>query len=150
MKYSKLLNLGDILTHAPIHVVMRRSGIFPNYEPGTDIDLLVMNMDRWITYLSRFLPNYTRYVISPTHVQIDHWAGSGQLDLKFDLYSEHISGELTRHILASMELVNINGVTFKVPAKKYENLLKCYEYKVNGKQKYKEFARHELLLKPYL
>ena len=150
MKYSNLLNLGEILRDAPTHVVMRRSPDFPNYYRGQDVDLLVMNMDRWITYLSRFLPNYTRYVISPTHVQIDHWAGSGQLDLKFDLYSEHISGELTRHILASMELVNINGVTFKVPAQKYENLLKCYEYKVNGKQKYKEFARHELLLKPYL
>lgn len=158
MKYSKLLNLGEILTTAPIHVIMRRPEHFPNYEAGTDIDLLVMDMGRMVDYLSRYLPNYTRYVISAHHIQIDHWAGPGQLDLKFDLYSLHISPVLTTEILATrMKLVlpkpwvsNPSLIEFSVPQPMMDNLLKCYEFLYNKKAKYKEFARYENLLKAYL
>ncbi len=165
MKYSKLLNLGEILTNAPIHVIMRRPDHFPNYYPGTDIDLLVMNMDKMIYYLSSYLPNYTRYMVKAyedpsggyheTQVQIDHWAGPKQLDLKFDLYSSHISEEMTDEILATrMEVAHTNAGSweefFSIPQPMMDNLLKCWEYIHNKKAKYKEFAKYEPLLKPWL
>ena len=152
MSYSKLLNLGEILTNAPTHVVMRRSGVFPNYKQGTNIDLLVRDMDKMIAYLSRWLPNYTRYVISATHIQIDHWAAPRVLDLKFDLYTHHISEALTDQILATkVPLIDDkSGGAFSIPQPMMDNLLKAYEYLRNGKQKCKEFAIYEPLLKPYL
>ena len=151
MKYSKLLNLGEILGEgSPTHVIMRRPDIFPNYEAGTDIDLLVMDMDRMIDYLSRHLPNYTRYVISDSHVQIDHWAAPKQLDLKFDLYSYHISSMFTKELLARSQDIRIGATKHLIPIPFMENLLKCYEYVENGKNKYVQFAKYEPLLKPYL
>lgn len=147
-----LLNLGEILPTAPIHVVMRRPKLFPYYEPGTDIDLLVMDMGKMIAHLSRYLPNYTRYVISSTHIQIDHWGSPGQLDLKFDLYSRHISNKMTDEILATRTTIDfgMDRTTFHVPDPEMDNLLKCYEYIENRKAKYINFAKYEPLLKPYL
>lgn len=149
MKYSKLLNLGEILQNAPTHVIMRRSDMFPRYRHGQDVDLLVENMDKMTDHLCRELPDYTRYVINTHHIQIDYWKAPQILDLKFDLYSLHISGVLTGEILRTKEPIMIHGHKYWVPQAMMDNLLKCYEYLVNKKGKYQAYEIYKPLLRQY-
>ena len=149
MKYSNLLNLGEILRDVPTYVVMRRSPDFPNYYTGQDVDLLVANMGEMIEHLTGILSDdsYSQYKISNTHIQIDHW--NDGLDLKFDLFDYHISSALTNEILATRTIFSIEGYHFSVPQPMMDNILKCYEYLRNKKGKYASYSKYEPLLNQY-
>lgn len=152
MKYSNKLNLGEILKHAPEHLIMRRSGSFPNYYRGQDVDILCIDIQAMMDHIKPFLPNFTVYPISQTHIQLDHWDNG--LDIKFDFYSRHISNRLTEEALSTkVELLSIQAgqeaQKFFVPTGEMENILKCYEWLRNKKAKYISYAKYEHLLKSY-
>ncbi len=148
MKYSNQLNLGEILKDASPYVVMRRSPDFPNYYQGQDVDLLVANMGEMVTHIATMVTHdLYQFTTSPTHIQLDFY--NPGLNLKFDLYSHHISSKLTSEILANRFPMRIKGYTFSMPQPEMDNILKCYEYLVNKKGKYIYYARFEPLLKQY-
>ncbi len=147
MKYSNLLNLGQIFKDAPTYVIMRRSPDFPNYYRGQDIDILCASMEDMTNHIIHQILNLTQYFISADHIQLDHYQDG--FDLKFDIYSHHISAKLTNEILATRFPMRIQGETFSYPQPEMDEILKCYEWMTNGKEKYRSYGRHVEKLREY-
>lgn len=132
---------------APTYMIMRRSPEFPEYTKGSDVDILVEDMDQWLCHLGMRLTGHTLYAISETHKQVDHWDDG--LDIKFDLYSQHISLPFTIMAIATAQKKNLGGFYFSVANAEVDGILKCYEWIHNGKQKYRGYQNYKSLLKTW-
>jgi len=139
------MNLPELFTKMPAHVIMRMAPEFPNVKPNSDIDILCQDMNAVITYLNKHL-TLKRFDVTPRHVQLDYDMPGL---LKFDLFSFHISGQFTSDCLRDYQWVNIKDGWYKVPYKPHEDMLKCYEWIVNKKQKYEGYGKYEELLNEY-
>ena len=139
------MNLPALFTKMPTHVIMRMAPEFPDLQPGSDIDILCKDMDKVIKYLNKHYA-LKRIDINPRHVQLDYY-NPGLL--KFDLYSEHISPRFTHDCLRDRQWKQIESGIYQVPYKPHEDMLKCYEWLVNKKQKYAKYGMYEELLNEY-
>jgi len=84
--YSNKVDLVKIISRIPYkYCVIRMSEHFPNYESGSDIDILCENANRIANYLTLNLDN-TRVVYTKTNkVHVDVLDENDKLDIKFDL-----------------------------------------------------------------
>lgn len=146
------LNLGEILKTAPHHVIMRMSKEFPDYTPGSDVDILCEDIYAMVGYLKAYFEftmgyELVQFEVDRDHIQLDYY--QKRLDLKFDLYQNHISEQFSIDTLRDYDMFQIDNHFFKVPYFPHENILKAYEWFEHKKIKYNDYAKFEELLNEY-
>jgi len=137
-----MLKIKQIFENAPDYVIVRCPEGWPDYVEYSDIDILVKDINAWITYLKPYCQR--KIIKSGFHIQMDYMK-NGKLSLKFDLYSRYISDKYMSEAFTYKE--KDNG--FYVVSERLNNVSKCYEYLTYDKNKHKEFIKYKDLLDGY-
>ena len=148
------MNLLEVFKGMPEYVVIKMRDDFPDYTPGQDIDILCKDIFQVMTHIGKYyrLKDFSVSQIgldelSYTHYHFDHYLyeSIGKIDIRFDLYSEYISPQLTADALQFK--TTRKGVN--VPISIFDSIIKSYEYLVNGKRKYEDYAKYKCILEEY-
>ena len=157
------LNLGDILTGAPVHVILRMSEDFPNYVSGkTDVDILCLDLDEMEAFIYEQIlgPAEDHYPDSGmeikkyigadyrNHMQLDFYYAD-TFDLKFDLYDEYISEDYSLDALRTRTEVQRGEYFYSVPLSLLNGISKCHEFLRYQKCKYRHFYKYHHILSDY-
>ena len=125
---------------------------FPEYKKGQDMDIVCRDMGKCFTHLLyhfRTLVPIKIHERGELHKHFDVMDG-GSLELRFDLYGQIISERFTHELLEHKETMQFNGGAVCVPAPAYEGVIKCWEFLLNGKEKYEEYIIFRKTLDEYL
>ena len=130
----------------PEYAIMKIRDDFPKYTPGQDIDILCRDLEAVKIHLMRHLWDMVDFKVtrrSDKHIHVDVLKGN-TIDIRFDLYSEYISWRFTTFAFRPQWGTGICTVTSY-----YDDMIKCYEYLDNSKEKYKDYAIYKLSLDAY-
>jgi len=136
------MNLLEVFNDMPEYVLIKMRDDFPEYKKGQDMDIVCRDVDKVIFYLKEYF--YDKYIIDISSSSLDHFhfdclEKSGKLELRFDLYGHLISEKFTGELLEHKETMRFNGGHVCVPMPAYEGVIKCWEFLLNGKEKYGEY-----------
>lgn len=130
-----MVNIIPYLNNLPTdYVIIRKPPNFPNYQIGTDIDILCSNLSSVIEYSKSYFKNLkVSYTLRPSnHYHIDILNPNNTLHLKLDFINSlsvykktNIPNIIFDKILNTK--VNTHGVY--EPSSEYDLLLRYFEYK---------------------
>jgi len=141
-----MIDLKEILSGAPLHIVIKARESFPEYTPGQDIDIVCDNITDMTVYLMDKSDCCTGLAVFPgkNSQHVDYYL-NGNLEIRFDLYQQIISPKFTEHLWIYKKS---NGVTF-VPISYFDDIIKCWEWKHNRKKKYRKYRKYKTYLEFY-
>lgn len=137
------MNLLEIFRDMPEYVIIKIRGDFPRYKPRQDIDVVCGDIYAVIVYLNEYFhgrEDVHKSLVSEHHLHYDCLYPNGKLELRFDLYSEFISPKFTEDILDHKMQLKRGGVDIWIAGYHQDILIKAWEYHINGKKKYKDYA----------
>lgn len=131
----------------PEYVFLKMQPDFPEYREGQDLDIACRDIQEVAEYLKKELPLCEK-MRSEDHIHLDLY-DIDTIDLRFDLYGLVISKRFTEDLLNNKETMKFWDINIFVPTPLHEGIIKCYEFKYNGKEKYRDYTIYEKNLKEY-
>lgn len=124
------------------YLICKIKETFPDYEFGSDLDILVIDPSSFVKALMSELNNYVgkeTYIsineVSETQTQIDLVSIEGNINIRFDIYSGipkysklNINRTLFDLMISNRESKKINGIEVYVPSLIDECLIRFFEY----------------------
>jgi hypothetical protein len=136
------LNLADIFDSIQNekYVVMKLSDTFPDYQLGSDIDILCQDNQQVV---SKVIPILNTYISDESKVKVTDYGGqihvdileNGRIHLRFDLYSKNpgyknvvLRPEYYVSVIEHSRTVNVGSINVKVPALIDDLMIRYLEY----------------------
>lgn len=134
-EYNMKIQLLNYLNNLPTdYVIIRKPPNFPNYQIGTDIDILCQDLDSIIEFSRKYFKDLkVNYTLRPsTHYHIDILNPNNSLHLKLDfintlnVYKKTIIPNILFNDILNTK---INVSKIYEPSYEYDLLLRYFEYK---------------------
>ena len=134
------INLLDALQHIGDYVLLRKWDDFPNWLPGSDVDILALDYHESLKHLQVYLSelldgqnNYLRISESPTHIHADIMHEEKIL-LRFDLMNDfffpnfEIMPSYKTYVFMNRIQKEIEGNLIYLPEQADDLLIRYFEY----------------------
>jgi len=140
----KKINLKQIFNkiYKEKYVICKLKDIFPDYEFGSDLDILAAEPVHFVKEVMSELNKYIDHEskvnieeVSETQIHVDFCSQDGIINIRFDIYGAlpnysklNIDRSLFNLIIANRESKRVNGVDLYVPSIIDESLIRFFEY----------------------
>jgi len=139
-----MIDLLEVFKDCPEYTIMKIRGDFPKYKKGQDIDIACRDPRALGQYLAEYFwesHDFKTANRDATHIHFDILDGK-KIELRFDLYSEFINASFTEAILDEKMFLRYSGYKIWIADYHRDILIKSWEYHVNKKKKYKDYAQY--------